>query len=153
MTSIVTMGCKVAEVHHEYDSIHNTLFGATSFRLVIANMTGRTAKIYRTSQQSLEQLQLQLSELSAAIPSTKAGAAAHQADQLRVALSDYVLALDKAIVTLQDMFVRLLNDEDAYSTIPERGKSAFTLDRIRYDRVLMQLEQRGSDLNKLFSRF
>ena len=153
MTSIVTMGCKVAEVHHKYDSIHNTLFGVTSFRLVIANMTGRTGNIYRTSQQSLEQLQLQLSELSAAIPSTKAGAATHQADQLRVALSDYVLALDKAIVTLQDMFVRLLNDEDAYSTIPEGGKSAFTLDRIRYDRVLIQLERRGSDLNQLFSRF
>ncbi len=36
MDSIVNLGCKIADIHHQYAAIHRALFGASSFRLVIA---------------------------------------------------------------------------------------------------------------------
>lgn len=153
MTNIISVGCEIAEVHHKYSDIHDAMFGAASYRLVIATMTGRTAKIYRQSVQTLEQLQVQLSELSAAIPLADGGAAVYQADQLRGPMSDYVDALNSAILALQEMYTQLLEDEDAYRTIPEGGHSVFNQDKIIYDKLLLRLEQQGSGLNKLFSRF
>jgi hypothetical protein len=153
MTSIISVGCDIANIHREYTGIHKALFGASSFRLVIASMTGRTTKIYRESLRTLEQLQIRLSELSAAISTADAGAAAYQADQLRGPLSEYVDTLDIAIDGLQEMYTQLLKDEDAYCSIPQGGQSVFNQDKIRYERVLLQLEQHGSGLNHLFSRF
>lgn len=153
MTNIVSLGCEIAEIHHQYAGIRDALFGAASVRLLIASMTGRTAKIYKRSLHKLEQLQVQLSELSAMIPLADAGAVAHQADQIRGPLSAYAATLNSAIVGLQEMYTQLLKDENAYYAVPEGGKSAFNLDKINYDKVLLRLEQQGSGLNKLFSRF
>ncbi len=153
MGSIVNLGCDIAEIHHRYTSIHSTLFGASSYRLVIAAMTGRTATAYQEYLQVLDQLQTRLSELAVEVPTADAGAAAYQANQLRGVLSDYVSTLNSAIVSLRKMCTQLLQDEDSYRDIPKGGQSAFNQDKIRYDRVLLQLEQLGSRLNKLFSRF
>lgn len=153
MTSIISVGCEIANVHQNYSRIHDALFGAASFRLVIATMTGRTGKIYGESLETLEQLQIRLSEISVVIPTADAGAAAYQADQLRGALSDYVTTLNTAIIELQAMYTQLLEDEDAYYATPAGGQSAFNQDKIRYDRLLLRLERHGSGLNQLFSRF
>lgn len=153
MTNIISVGCKIAEVHHKYSAIHDAMFGAASYRLVIATMTGRSDRIYRRSVQNLEQLQVRLAELSAEIPLADVGAAAYQAEQLRIPMLDYVDALNEAITALREMYTQLLQDEDAYRAIPEGGHSAFNQDKIIYDKLLLRLEQQGSGLNKLFSRF
>ena len=153
MTNIISVGCEIAEVHHKYSDINDAMFGTASVRLVFATMMGRTASIYRRSAQALEQLQAQLSDLAAAIPEANGGAAAYQADQLRGPMQDYVVALNSAILALKEMYTRLSEDEDAYRAIPEGGQSAFNQDKIVYDKLLLRLEQQGSSLNKLFSRF
>ena len=153
MTSIITVGCDIAGIHQKYSSVHDTLFGAASYRLVIATMTRRTTKIYGESVGTLEQLRVRLAELTETIPTADAGTAAHQADQLRAALTEYVATLNTAIVELQKMYTQLMENEDAYCTTPEGGKSAFNQDKIRYDRLLLRLEKHGSNLNQLFSRF
>ncbi|MGB5725757.1 MAG: hypothetical protein WBM52_00930 [Thiogranum sp.] len=153
MTSIVSLGCNVAEIHHKYATIHGALFGAASFRLVIIAMAGRTAKTYRKYLQTLEQLQTRLSGLAAEIPIADTVIASHQAGQLRGALSEYVATLDTAIVDLKGICTQMLQDEDAYRDTPVGGQSAFNRDKVHYDRVLLRLEQLGSRLNRLFSRF
>jgi hypothetical protein len=153
MTSIVRLGCDVAEIHHQYAAVHSALFGAASIRLVFAAMTGRSARNYQAYLDTLDQLQVQLSGLAAEISTADAGAAAHQAVQLRTSLSEYVTTLDTAIVGLRGMCTGLLQDEDTYREIPTDGPSAFNRDKTGYDRVLMRLEQQGHRLNRLFSRF
>lgn len=153
MTNIISVGCEIAEIHHKYSELNDAMFGAASIRLVFATMTGRTTRIYRRSTQALGQLQAQLSELSAAIPEADGGAAAYQAEQLRGPMQDYVAALNNAIMALKQMYTRLSEDEDAYRAIPEGGQSAFNQDKVVYDKLLLRLEQQGSSLNKLFSRF
>ncbi len=153
MASIINLGCEVAEVHHQYAAIHGAMFGAASYRLVVAAMTGRIAKTYERYLKTLEELQARLSKLTAQIPTADAGAAAHQAVQLRGTLSEYVATLNDAIADLQGMCTQLLYDEDSYRDTPPGGHSAFNQDKVRYDRVLLQLEQHGRRLNHLFSRF
>lgn len=153
MTSIVNLGCDIAEVHHQYAAIHGAMFGAASYRLAVAAMTGRIAKTYEGYVQALKQQQMRLSELSAEIQTADAGAAAHQASQLRGTLSEYATTLRTAIIDLQGMCSQLLQDEDAYRDTPQGGQSAFNQDKVHYDRVLLQLEQLGRRLNQLFSRF
>ncbi len=153
MTNIISVGCEVAEIYRSYSSIHDALFGVTSFRQVIATMSGRTTTKYRKYCQDLKELRVRLSELSTAVPTADIGAAEYQAAQLRVPMSEYVAALNSAIVSLHEMYTQLVENEDAYCTTPESGKSAFNQAKIRYDRVLLRLEQKGSRLNQLFSRF
>jgi len=153
MTSIVSLGCDIAEIHRQYATIHGALLGAASFRLVIIAMAGRTTKTYREYLQTLEQLQTRLSGFAAEIPVADMAAAAHQAGQMRGALSEYVATLDTAIADLMGICTQMLQDEDAYRDTPKGGQSAFNRDKINYDRVLLRLEQLGSRLNRLFSRF
>ena len=153
MDSIVNLGCKIADIHHQYAAIHRALFGASSFRLVIAAMMGRTARAYREYRQTLDKLQTQLSVLAAEVPMADAGAAAHHAEHMRIVLSEYVATLDSAIVSLRSMCTQLLQDEDSYRAAPEDGQSAFNQDKIHYDRVLLHLEKLGRRLNQLFSWF
>ncbi len=47
MGSIANLGCDIAEIHHQYNAIHSALFGASAYRLVIAAMTGHTARVYQ----------------------------------------------------------------------------------------------------------
>ena len=153
MTSIVRVGCDVDEIHRRYAAIHSALFGAAAFRQIIAAMTGRTAKTYQGYLQTLEQLQVRLSESAATVPIADPGSTAHLVFQLRAALTEYITALDAAIAALHGICSGLLNDEDAYRAIPKGGRSAFNRDKTAYDRVLVQLEQQGRRLNRLFSRF
>ncbi len=153
MGSIVDLGCDIAELHHQYAAIHSALFGASSFRLVIAAMTGRTARSYQEYLLNLEQLQTRLSELTADIPAADTAASPHQAEQLRGVLTEYGSTLDTAIVSLRGMCEQLLHDEDSYREIPPGEQSAFNRDKTAYDGVLLQLDQLGRRLNKLFSRF
>ena len=153
MTSIITVGCGIASIHQKYSCVHDALFGAASFRLVIATMTRKTTRIYSDSLDTLEQLQIRLAQLTETIPTADAGAAAYQADQLRGALTEYAATLDTAIIELQKMYTQLLENEEAYCATPEGGKSAFNQDKIRYDRLLLRLAKLGSSLNQLFSRF
>ena len=153
MASIVSLGYGVAEIHHQYAAIHGALFGAASFRLAIIAMTGRTTKTYREYLQTLEQLQTRLSGIAAEVPIAEVATAADQAGQLRGALSEYVATLDTAIAELKGICTQMLQDEDAYRDTPKGGLSAFNRDKIHYDRVLLRLEQLGSRLNRLFSRF
>jgi hypothetical protein len=153
MASIVSLGCDVAEIHHQYAAIHGALFGAASFGLVIIAMTGRTAKTYREYLQTLEQLQTRLSGIATEVPLADGVAAAHQAAQLRSALSEYIATLDTAIADLKEICTQMLQDEDAYRDTPKGGQSDFNRDKIHYDRVLLRLKQLGSRLNRMFSRF
>ena len=153
MGSIINLGCDIAEIHHQYTAIHSALFGASSYRLVIAAMTGRTAKVYQEYLQILAQLQTRLAGLAAEITEVDASAAVHQADLLRGVLSEYATTLNSAIVSLREICAQLLQDEKSYRDIPEGGQSAFNRDKISYDRVLLELERLGRRLNQLFSRF
>jgi len=153
MASIVSLGCDVAEIHHQYAAIHGALFGAASFGLVIIAMTGRTAKTYREYLQTLEQLQTRLSGIATEVPLADGVAAAHQAAQLRSALSEYIATLDTAIADLKGICTQMLQDEDAYRDTPKGGQSDFNRDKIHYDLVLVRLKQLGSRLNRMFSRF
>jgi hypothetical protein len=153
MASIVSLGCDVAEIHHQYAAIHGALFGAASFGLVIIAMTGRTAKTYREYLQTLEQLQTRLSGIATEVPLADGVAAAHQAAKLRSALSEYIATLDTAIADLKGICTQMLQDEDAYRDTPKGGQSDFNRDKIHYDRVLLRLKQLGSRLNRMFSRF
>jgi hypothetical protein len=98
-------------------------------------------------------LQSRLSDLAAEVPKTDAGTMTHRAMQLRDALSSYCSILHSAIVSLHNICTRLLQDEDSYRNIPPGGHSALNQDKIHYDRVLLQLDKLGRDLNQLFSRF
>lgn len=153
MTSIISLGCDIADIHHQYAAIHGALFGAASYRMVLASLTGRTVGIYREYQQTLEQLQVKLSGLAGEIATADAGSVVHQADQLRGALSEYVDVLDTSISGLREMCARLLEDENAYRDTPAGGQSEFNRDKVHYDGVLLQLERLGHNLNTLFSRF
>jgi hypothetical protein len=153
MTSIINLGCDIAEIHHQYSAVHNALFGASSYRLVIAQMTGRTASIYQESLQTLDQLQARLSVLAGQIAFAEAGASIHQANQLRDVLTEYAENLNSAIDSLRNMYSQLERDADGYHETPNGGQSAFNRDKIKYDRLLLHLEQLGRRLNRLFSRF
>jgi hypothetical protein len=153
MGSIVNLGCDIAEIHHQYNAIHSARFGASAYRLVIAAMTGRTARAYQEYLQILDQLQTRLSGLAVEVPTVDAGAAAHQTNQLRAVLSEYATTLNSATLSLRGMCAQLLQDEDSYRNIPIGGQSVFNQDKIRYDRVLLHLEQLGRRLNYLFTRF
>ncbi len=67
-------------------------------------------------------------------------------------LTEYVASLDAAIVRLCGMCEQLLHDEDSYREIPPGEQSAFNRDNTAYDGMLLQLDQLGRRLNKLFSR-
>ena len=154
MGSIIDLGCDIAEIHHQYSAVHSSLFGASSYRLVIAAITGRTARTYQGYLQTLDNLETRLSTLASQVPNAEAGVAvAHHARQLREVLSDYISALDSAILSLRRICVQLLQDEESYRNVPPAGHSAFNQDKIEYDRVLLQLEKLGRSLNQLFSRF
>ena len=153
MASIIALGCDIAEIHHEYNAIHGALFGASSYRLVIAAMTGRTTRAYQGYLHTLNQLQTRLSECTAQLPSADAGAIAHQADHVREVMFEYASTLDSAMVDLHNICNRLMQDEDGYRESPQGGQSAFNRDKVHYDRVLLQLEKLGRQLNQLFSRF
>ena len=153
MASIVSLGCDVAEIHHQYAAIHGALFGAASFGLVIIAMTGRTAKTYREYLQTLEQLQTRLSGIATEVPLADGVAAAHQAAQLRSALSEYIATLWFWEYIITRICTQMLQDEDAYRDTPKGGQSDFNRDKIHYDRVLLRLKQLGSRLNRMFSRF
>ncbi len=153
MASIINLGCGIAEVHHQYAAIHSAMFGAASFRLAVAAMTGRIAKTYEEYLQTLQQLQTRLAGLAAQVPTADAGVSVHQADQLRGKLAEYTATLNNAITGLLGMCSQLLQDEISYRETPAGGQSAFNRDKVQYDRVLLQLEQLGRRLNQLFSSF
>jgi hypothetical protein len=153
MKSIVDLGCDIADIHHQYSAVHSSLFGASSYRLAIAAMTGRTAKTYQAYLQTLDKLQSRLSDLAAEVSTTDAGTMTHQSRQLRDALTKYCSTLHSALVSLHHICSQLLQDEESYRNIPPGGQSRFNQDKIHYDRVLLQLDKLGRMLNQLFARF
>lgn len=153
MTSIVSLSCNVAEIHHQYASIHEHLFGAVSLRKIFSAIKGNRAKAYKESMESLEQLQKRLKELETNMQTADAGSRPHKARLMRETLSEYITALDSVIASLRAICTWLSKDEDAYRYSPEGKQSMFSKDKIRYDQELMSLEQQGKRLNKLFSQY
>lgn len=154
MASIIDLGYEIAGVHHQYAAIHASLFGAASIRLVVATMTGRLAEVYEGHLIELQALQIRLADLSGRVTGAEcATAMVHMSSQIRGMMTDYAATLKKAMSELQSMVGSMLEDEKGYRQIPAGGQSKFNRDKTKYDLVLLQLEQEGSRLNKLFSRF
>jgi hypothetical protein len=152
--NIVSLGCSVAEIHHRYASIHAHLFGGASIRMAIATLTGRSHSVYRESLESLQELQQQLTTLINEIPQAEAANFPRQNSLLRESLLEYSRALCNTILCLQSICERhLQNDGGDYTRDRNGGQSDYTRDKIRYDQQLMLLEQLGTRLSKLFSRF
>jgi len=141
-------------VHHRYQEIHGALFGAASFRLVIDAVRGRRRRAYAAFSVTLRGLQEELAALEGHLAEPGQGETAKAADhELRQVLLEYMVALNKAIVGLDTIFVNLEQDESAYRDTGVDGRSGFTRDKLHYDHVLSELERLGTRLNRLFSNY
>ena len=154
MAKIITLGCKVADVHHRYAEIHGALFGASSFRLVIVALRGRRKRTYGEFAKTLDELENALEQLEAGIADPDKGEkAARAAGELESVLMEYTKTLQRCIVELRSICGNLKRDEETYRAPDGGGGSEFNRDKVRYDRLLSELERQGTKLNKLFASY
>ena len=154
MSGIVDIGCGVADVYHRYHAIHNALFGAASFRLIIDALRGHRQRAYGEFSQSLKGLQDELVTLKLQIKDMTRNEATKGRDrELQQVLSDYAEALGQAIAGLDLIFTNLRQDESAYRDTGVDGRSGFTRDKVQYDHLLATLERLGTRLNRLFANY
>jgi hypothetical protein len=154
MSNLINLGCKVAALHHRYDELHGTLFGASSIRLIIDALRGRREEVYRRGSGVLRELQEELAVLETEIGNTDTEQTAPGSErELREAMLDYLLALRAAMGALEGIYANLDRDEQAYRDAGADGRSRFTLDKLRYDHLLSELERQGTRLNKLFENY
>jgi len=152
--SIIDLGCRVADVHHRYHSVHNALFGAASFRLLIDALRGSRRRTYGEFSQVLKELQGELAGLEAQITDVAGERPAKAADrELHRVMLEYIEALHRAIVALEVILGGLQEDESRYRDVGADGRSDFTRDRVEYDLRLLELERLGTLLNRLFSHY
>lgn len=154
MSNLINLGCKVAAVHHRYDELHGTLFGASSIRLIIDALRGRREEVYSRGSGVLGELREELAVLETEIGNPDTEQPVLGADrELRDAMLEYVLALRAAMAALEDIYRSLDGDEQAYRDAGADGRSRYTLDKLRYDHLLSELERQGTRLNKLFKNY
>jgi hypothetical protein len=154
MSQLINLGCKVADVHHRYDEVHDALFGTSSMRLLIDAMLGRRRRTYAKSVRTLIELQGELAALETQIADPAQVVPVTGADrEAQQVLQEYTRALSKAISGLQTIFEQLEQDEAAYRDSGSGDRSGFTVDKLHYDHLLSELERLGTRLNKLFSHY
>lgn len=154
MSTLIDLGCKVADAHHRYQEIHGALFGAGSFRLIIDALRGRRRAAYSAYAQTLNVLQDELTELGGKISGLGPVKPAKSADrELQQVLLEYTEVLEEAVTQLENIFRNLEQDESAYRDASIDGRSQFTRDKLRYDHLLLGLERLGTQLNRLFSAY
>jgi hypothetical protein len=154
VSKIIDLGCRVADVHHRYQAIHDALFGAASLRLIFDALRGRRRRAYKDFALSLEGLQEELISLRAQTSDLAGETPAKVTDrELQRLLLEYSEALRKAITALDLIFTRLEQNESAYREVDADGRSGFTRDKVQYDHLLLDLERLGGRLNRLFSNY
>jgi hypothetical protein len=154
VSKIIDLGCRVADIHHRYHAIHDALFGAASFRLLIDALRGRRRRAYSEFSQSLTELKDELNPLLPKISDLEAEPPAKVRDrELQHVLLAYAEALGAVIEVLRTIFVNLEKDETVYRETGPDGRSGFTRDKVQYDQRLLELERLGTRLNRLFSNY
>ncbi len=147
MTAIVDLGCQVANLHHRYAAVHDSLFGASSA------IKGTERRTYADYGQGLAQLGQELARLGPQIAGQTSAPGGHRVEPLRDALLDYTQSLSRVVTALQAMCGRLAEDAAGYRKSPPQGQSAFNRDKVEYDYALREMERLGTRLNKLFASF
>ena len=154
MSRLIDLGCRIAEVHHRYDEIHGTLFGAASFRLIFEALRGRRQRTYREYIQTLKALRGELESLEPRLAELSTEYAAKASErEMRTILAEYLRALDGSIASLVVILENLAQDESAYRALGDDGRSGFTRDKLNYDHSLSELERLGTRLNRLFANY
>lgn len=154
MAKIITLGLEVAEIHRRYAGIHGTLFGASSFRLVIKALSGKGGEAYGKNHQALVELLGLLEDLKRRISECgQHDRSVRGAHELQKALLDYCAALAKVIADLAGICHNLQQDESGYRAVDRAVHSRFNQDKVNYDYALSDLENQGGRLNRLFSSY
>jgi hypothetical protein len=154
MARIISLGCEVAHVHGRYSAIHRALFGVSSYRLVVASLTGREVKIYREYERTLDELEGELAKLTTNITAIgEHEKRVRSAEQVHTTLLEYIQTLRDVIRSLGSIYHKLGEDEKGYRSDPGEGPSQFNQDKIGYDHSRQQLERVGTRINKLFSTY
>lgn len=154
MSQLINLGCKVAGVHHRYDEIHGTLFGASSFRLLVDALLGRRRRAYHKSSGALAELRSELAELEAQVADPTQAVPVTGVDrEVQQVLLEYSQTLDDTMAGLETIFAKLEKDEASYREPGSDDRSEFTVDKLHYDHLLSELERLGTRLNKLFSNY
>jgi Mg2+ and Co2+ transporter CorA len=154
MAKIISLGCKVADVHQRFSTVHSALFGASSYRLVIHALIGRSRIQYGAYVKTLTELLEELSELETQIGAeSQKNSIVRGSDLLPQVLAQYTHKLTDVINQLIDICHQLKTDETDYRKINADGHSYFNDAKIEYDHALSRLEHLGGKLNKLFSSY
>lgn len=154
MSRLIDLGCRVADVHHRYHTVHSAVFGAASLRLVLDAILGRRRQTYQVHAETLKALRGDLAKLDTEVAVlVEEGAVKATEREVQHVLLDYVRALDKAVAGLLVIFENLQHDESAYRDTGADGRSGFTRDKLGYDRSLSELERLGTRLNRLFASY
>lgn len=151
---IIDVGCRVADAHHRYQEVHNSLFGVASFRLLLDVMRGSRQRRYAEHVQTLNDLSDELKGLTSQIGAVTLASDARVFDrELREVLLAYTQALHETVAGLEVILQGLRDDESAYRNVGSDGRSSFTRDKLHYDHLLLGMERLGARLNRLFSRY
>lgn len=154
MAKIISLGCEVAHVHSRYRAIHRALFGLSSYRLVVASLTGREGGVYGKHERALEELEGELAGLAAAIAAVgEEEKGVRFGGQIRTTLLEYTRVLQEVIHSLRSICHRLGAGEKGYRGDSGAGPSRFNRDKIRYDHSRQQLERVGTRITRLFSTY
>jgi hypothetical protein len=154
MAKIITLGLEVADVHRRYSAVHGSLFGASSFRLVIDALRGRGHEGYVNSHRTLVALLDLLQGLEQGIEACEPlGKTTRGTQDLQRVLLDYCAALAQVIAGLAGICHNLAQDEPGYRQIDAGGRSRFSRDKVNYDYALGDLEKLGNKLNRLFAAY
>jgi hypothetical protein len=155
MSKLINQGCRVADVHHRYDEIHGALFGISVFRLLADKLRGKQGPGYGGLSLSLKDLGEELAALEAEIkvPPEENTPVTGADRELQQALLEYAAYLSKAMAGLENICRSLEQDEAAYRSLREDGRSRFSADKLDYDHILSELERQGTKLDRLFSNY
>ncbi|MES9903370.1 MAG: hypothetical protein ABW168_11935 [Sedimenticola sp.] len=154
MAKIIALGCQVADIHHRYSAIHNSLFGITSYRLAVAAMLGKTETTYREYEIVLDGLWNELDGMAEQVSHAATQERVSRGpDQLPQALVQYTHALHEAIAHLRNICHEHQKNKVGYRDIDTEGGSRFNQDKVAYDLAITKLEHLGTKLNKLFSSY
>lgn len=154
MSSLIDLGCRVADVYRRYQEVHGAMFGAGSFRLIVDALRSRRRHAYHDYARTLDGLRDELARQEPEIAGLAEERPVKVAErELQQALWDYLRALDRAIAALHGIFENLEQDESAYRDAGIGDRSRFSRDKLDYDHKRSELERLGTRLNRLFTSY
>ena len=153
MTRIISLGCDVVNVRNRYTRIHETVFGV-SVKRVVDLMKGRECSVCRTCAGELDDLEKELCAIQAeieAIPPEERPP--RGAEPLRATLLRYIKVLLRAMKSLEGICRRLGEEGERYRESVNGERSRFRQDKVDYEYLIVELENLGTKLNRLFSSY